>query len=212
VDVERIFMDKTIIKLLKYHISEGNYEKVESYALIAYKNPHKTRYYKDFIRNAFLQLANYYHKKYEYFKELTYLEYARKISPNNTKILRKLFELWGDFVQKEKFAFSESENYLVLAITKTYIHFYKKKYPGIIKILIDLDVDNIKPSDISKAYHTSNLVNFGLCLYDELTNEQQEELFAEIVAPVIIEQLNKLLNEEKVEKIEDIQDAEVKNE
>jgi len=183
--------------LIKTHLQSDNIEYLEPSLEIGFEKLPRTRYYIKLLKKGFLYTANHHLNSGDLFKSLSAFEYARNLTPYDLKLLKKEFKLlerifdkfYPDFVNRDLQIFQGS-----LQILK---YLYGTRFPNLIKPLSSLIdragklVDTFPEAEEGKFSYRIN--KFFCNQFEDLDQEQRDELISDILSEFVIEHLEELL-------------------
>lgn len=195
----------TIQSIIKTHLESGNTEYLEPALLVGYDQLPRTDYYNRLLNKGFLFLSNDYIDTTDLFSALIFLEYARKLTPYDTKVVKKEFTLLERIFDLYYPDFVKRDVQLFRGIIQVLESFYEKRFPNLVKIIQSITyragklIDTF--DDAVEGKYSYRIEKIFCNLYNDLTPEEQAELFAEIIAPEILREIGEKIEKEKNEDV-----------
>ena len=197
----------TIPNLIKIHLDSGKIEYLEAAVKLGYDKLPRTKHYIGLLKKGFLSLSEHYLGKNDLFASLSYLEYARKLTPFDSRLLRKEIDLLERVINRYTSDLINKDLQLLQGVIRFLSTTYRKRYPNIVKDLESIDrlakASLEKAKKVPEGKHTFRIEKFFCNLYDDLTPEEQANLFADIIAPEVLREIGEKLKKEKEEKAPD---------
>lgn len=187
------FIFMKIQQVIKYHLTSKNFETLEASLQVGFEQLPRTRHFKRLLKEGFSLLAEYYEDVGNLFQALESFEFCRTLSPNSTEILSQEVSLINRIFYKysEEFVFHDFQ--MFQSILHYFNHLYSPKYPNIVQPLLSIENEcenkfiNSDKSEESK--HTYRINKFYCIIYENLTEEEQAEIFADIISEYLQEEL-----------------------
>jgi len=199
----------TIQSLIKTHLELGNAEFLEPALLVGLDQLPKTDYYKRLLKKGFLYTADHHLNSGDLFRSLSALEYARNLTPYDPRLLKKEFKLLERIFDKfyPDFVLRDAQIFLVSLQVLKYL--YGLRFPNLIKPLSSL-IDRVGKlldtfPDTQEGKFSYRINKIFCNQFEDLDQEQRDELISDILSEFVIEHLEELLEsqaspEEKGEK------------
>jgi len=187
--------------VIKTHLQTGNLKYLEPALELGFEKLPRTRHYIRLLKKGFLYTADTHLNSGDLFRSLSAFEYARNLTPYDPRLLKKEFKLlerifdlyYPDFVNRDLQVYR--------GILRILLSKYLKRFPNVTKVLVSLDRRASKLLDHApeavEGKYTYRLDKMFCNMYNDLTPEEQAELFAEIIAPEILREIGEKLEMEK---------------
>jgi len=196
----------TVQYLIKTHLQSGNLKYLEPALELGFEKLSRTKHYIRLLKKGFLYTADHHLNSGDLFKSLSALEYARNLTPYDPKLLKREFKLLERIFDKFYPDFVNRDLRIYRGILSVLRSKYLKRFPNVTKVLESLDRRASRlldqASDAVEGKYTFRVDKIVCNMYDDLTPEEQAELFAEIIAPEILREIGEKIEFEK-EKSED---------
>jgi len=199
----------TVQSLIKTHLLSGNLKYLEPALELGFEKLPRTRHYIRLLKKGFLYTANTHLNSGDLFRSLSAFEYARNLTPYDTRLLKKEFKLLERIFDKLYPDFVKRDAQIFIGSLQILEYLYGGRFPNLIKPLSSL-IDRIgKLLDTltdAKEGKFSHRINKIFCnQFEDLDQEQRDELISDILSEFVIEHLEELLEsqvspEEKGEK------------
>jgi len=187
--------------LIKTHLQSDNIEYLEPSLEIGFEKLPRTRHYVRILKKGFLFSAEFHLNSGDLFRCLKSFEYARNLTPYDLKLLKKEFKLLERIFDQYYPNFVNRDLQVYRGILRVLRSKYLKRFPNVSKVLESLDRRTSKlleqASDAVEGKYTYRLDKIFCNMYNDLTPEEQAELFAEIIAPEILREIGEKLEKEK---------------
>jgi len=187
--------------LSKTHLKSDNIEYLEPALELGFEKLPRTRHYVRILKKGFLFSAEFHLSSGDLFRCLKSLEYARQLTPYDLKLLKKEFKLLERIFDKFYPDFVNRDLQIYRGLLKVIRSKYLKRFPNVTKVLVSLDWRASKlldhASDAVEGKYTFQLDKIFCNMYNDLTPEEQADLFAEIIAPEILREIGEKLEKEK---------------
>ena len=197
----------TIPSLIKTHLESGKMKYLEAAVMSGYEKLPRTKYYIKLLKKGFLKLSEDYFGISDLFASLSYLEYARKLTPFDPRLLSKEIDHIKRIINRYTSDLIKKDLQLLQGVIRFLSTTYRKRFPNIIKDLESIDrlakASLEKAKKVAEGKHTFRIEKFFCNLYDDLTPEEQANLFADIIAPEVLREIGEKLKKEKEEKAPD---------
>jgi len=190
--------------LIKTHLQSGNLEYLEPVLELGYEKLPRTRHYVSLLKKGFLYTADHHLNSGDLFRSLSAFEYARNLTLYDPKLLKKEFKLLERIFDQFYPDFVNRDLQVYRGLLKVLQSKYLKRFPNVTKVLESLDrrasrlLDHA-PEAVEGKY-TYSLEKIFCNMYNDLTPEEQAELFAEIIAPEILREIGEKLEKDRVEE------------
>ena len=187
--------------VIKTHLQSGNLKYLEPALELGFEKLPRTRHYIRLLKKGFLYTADTHLNSGDLLKSLSAFEYARNLTLFDPKLLKKEFKLLERIFDKFYPDFVNRDLQVYRGILRILGSKYLKRFPNIANVLEALDkrVSGLldQASDADEGKYTYRLDRIFCNMYNDLTPEEQAELFAEIIAPEILREIGERLEQEK---------------
>jgi len=187
--------------LIKKHLKSGNIEYLEPALELGFEKLPRTKHYVSLLKKGFIFTADAHQKSGDLFNSIKSYEYALRLTPYDPSLLKKEFTLLERIFDQYYPDFVNRDLQIFRGILKIFRSRYLFRFPNIIKVLESLDhrvltlLENA--SEAIEGKHSYRLEKIFCNMYDDLTPEEQADLFAEIIAPEILREIGEKLEREK---------------
>jgi len=191
----------TVQSLIKTHLQSVNLKYLEPALELGFEKLPHTRHYVNLLKKGFLFTANAHLNSGDLFRSLSAFEYARNLTPYDPRLLKKEFKLLERIFDKFYPDLVKRDLQIYRGILEILRSVYLSRFPNIAKVLESLDkrVSGLldQASDAVEGKYSYRLEKIFCNMYNDLTPEEQAELFAEIIAPEILREIGEKLEKEK---------------
>jgi len=192
--------------LIKTHLQSGNLKYLEPALELGFEKLPRTKHYTSLLKKGFLYTANAHLNSGDLFRSLKSFEYARNLTPYDPKLLKKEFTLlerifdkfYPDFVNRDLQIFQGSLQILG--------YLYGARFPNLIKPLSSLigRIGKLLDTfpDAQEGKFSYRIKKIFCNQFEDLDQEQRDELISDILSEFVIEHLEELLEPQGTEEEE----------
>ena len=139
----------TIPNLIKTHLDSCKIDYLEASVKLEYEKLPRTKHYIGLPKKGFLSFSEHYLGKNDLFASLSYLEYTRKLTPFNIRVLREEIDLLQRVLDRYTSDLINKDLQLLQGVLRFLSIAYRKRYPNIIKDL--KSIDRLSRTSLDKA-------------------------------------------------------------